>query len=230
MATFRLEPTANFIAQLRKGVLQQGSRKIFTRVAFNSVIIIQKIGNFLVNIFESTEVAQGLRGGGSDDLAAHFGLSDTEANQLASSMSQVIRQSVSIVTKPTDAGGIIQIRAISIDYAAFLNLPGASYVSQPSNITIPVMRWMLIDPNIDIGQAAFDIVFSGEGNGAIDARIEKVSRSGRAIMVSLEQLGGGGGYVLPSIVRGNAGDNFLEFVIRQPNVARQAIEIMLGSI
>lgn len=230
MASFRLEPTANFIAQLRKGVLQQGSRQLFNRVGFNSATIIQKIGNFLAGLFEGTGVIQALRGNGSDDLAAHFGLSDGEANQLASSMVEVVKKSVSLVTKPNDAGGVIQIRAIPIDYAAFLNLPNASYVSQPSNLTIPVMRWMLIDPDIDIGQAAFDIVFSGEGNAAIDARIEKVSRSGKAIMVSLKQLGGGSGYVLPAIVRGDAGSNFLEFVIRQPNVAQQAVQILLGSV
>lgn len=229
MPGFKLEPTPAFISQLRKGVLQQGSRQLFTRVAFNSSIIIQKVGNLLVTIFEGTAVAKGLREG-PDDLAAHFGLSDGGADQLASSMAEVIRQSVSIITQPTDMGGIIKIRAIPIDYAAFFSLPGASYVSQPSNLTIPVMRWMLIDPNIDVGQAAFDIVFSGEESAAIDARIEKVSRSGRAIMVSLKQLGGGGGYVLPEIVRGNAGENFLEFVIRQPNVAQQVVQIVLGSV
>ncbi len=230
MANFKLQPGTNFISQLRKGVLRQGSKKIFTRVAFNSANIIQKIGNFLATIFEGTDVAQGLRGGGSDDLAAHFGLSDAMADNLASAMAEVIRQSISITNIPTNQGGVIQIRAISMDYAAFFGLPGAEYLSHPSNITIPVMRWLLVDPNIDIGQAAYDIVFSGEGNTAIDARIEKVSRSGRAIMVALEQLGGSGGYVLPEIVRGYAGENFLEFVIRQPGVAQQVAQIVVGSI
>jgi hypothetical protein len=230
MATFKLEPTSSFIPQLRKGVLQQGSRKFFNRIAFNSTIIIQNIGNFLATIFEGTEVARSLRGTGSTDLAAHFGLSDSRADNLVSAMSEVIRQSVSIITKPTDSGGIVQIRAIPIDYSAFLGLPGAEYTSHPSNIIIPVMKWMLIDPDIDIGQAAYDIVFSGQENAAIDARIEKVSRSRRAIMVALEQLGGGSGYVLPAIIRGNAGTNFIEFVIRQPGIAQQVAKIVMGSV
>ncbi len=230
MASFILIPGPNFTSQLRQGVLRAGSRQFFTRVAFNSATIIQKIGDFLITAFENTEIAQALRGNGSDDLAAHFGLTDGQANSLVDSMGAIIRGSVLISTKPTDAGGIVQIRAIPIDYAAFLALSDGEYVSEPSGITIPVMKWLLLDPNIDIGQAAFDIVFSGERGSAIDARIDKISRSGRAIMVSLEQLGGGGGYVLPEIVRGNAGENFIEFVIRQPGVAQEVAKIVIGSV
>lgn len=230
MANFQLIPGPNFQAQLRQGVLREGSRQFFTRVIFNVTSIIGKIGNFLVTAFENTEVAQALRGNGSDDLAAHFGLTDSQANSLVDSMGIVIKNSVSISTRPLDTGGTVEIRAIPLDYSAFLALSDGEYISQPSNITIPVMKWLLLDPNIDIGQAAFDIVFSGERGAAIDARIDKISRSGRAIMVSLEQLGGGGGYVLPEIVRGNAGSNFLEFVIRQPGVAQEVAQIVIGSV
>jgi F0F1-type ATP synthase membrane subunit c/vacuolar-type H+-ATPase subunit K len=230
MANFKIETPANFTQQLRRGVLQNGSRAFFTRVAFNSANIINNIGNLLVSTFEATEVARSLRGNGVDDLAAHFGLTDSQADSLASAMAAIIRSSVGIVTRPTNNGGSVQIRGVPIDYSAFLGLPNAEYVSHPSNITIPVMRWLLLDPDIDIGQAAYDIVFSGQGSSKIDARIQKSSRSRRAIMVTLEQLGGGSGYVLPAIVRGNAGENFIEFVIRQPGVAQQVAKIVLGSV
>ncbi len=230
MASFNLRTTSSFIPRLRQGVLRQGSRVFFNRVAFNSSNIIQKIGGFLASIFEATEVAQSIRGNGSEDLGAHFGLSDARADGLVNGMAELIRNSVRIVTRPTNAGGTVQIRAIPIDYSEFFSLPGASFPSHPSNITIPVMQWLLIDPNIDIGQAAFDIVFSGEESVAIDARIEKVSRSGRAIMVALKQLGGGSGYVLPAIVRGNLGENFIEFVIRQPGVAQTVAQTVIGSV
>lgn len=230
MAQISLVPSPNFVAQLKRGVLKSATKEIFNRIAFNSSKIIQQVGNLLALSFESTEVAQALRGNSLDDLPAHFGLSDSEANQLVAAMSQVIRQSVTISTMPANAGGIIKINAVSTDYAAFLELPDAEYVSSPSNISIPVMRWLLIDPDIDVGQAAYDIVFLGDGGQSLDDRIEKVSRSGRAIMVTLERLGGGGGYVLPAIVRGNAGANFIEFALRQPNVASEIVKIVMKNI
>jgi len=201
MTNFNLIPGSNFTQQLTNGVRQQGSRKIFNKLAFNISKITNQIGDFLVNTFESTEVARSLRGDGLVDLPAHFGLSSSNANQLVSNMGDVIKQSINLGTKLSQNGGVIQIRAVDNSFAQFLSLPNSSYTSSPSSITIPVMRWMLINPDIDIGQAAYDIVFQGEGGSAIDTTIQKKSRSGRAIMVTLEQLGGGSPYVLPSIVR-----------------------------
>lgn len=230
MALIKIQPAANFLSQLQRGILKAGTKELFNRIAFNSSKIIQRVGTLLTTSFEATEVVQALRGNSAEDLPAHFGLSDARANQLVLSMSQVIRESISIITKSTNTGGIITINAVSIDYSEFFDLPGAAYSSHPSEITIPVMRWLLIDPDIDIGQAAYEIVFLGEGGSSIDARIEKVSRSGRAIMVSLDQLGGGGGYVLPAIVRGNAGSNFIEFALRQPGIAQEIANIVVRAI
>lgn len=229
MAKFNLEIPSGFKTQLRKGVSKNSTEQIFARIAFNSPNILQKVGSFLINTFESTEVAQSLRGNGSEDLAAHFGLSDGEANLLVDGMASIILNSIRIFTKPVGNRGIIRVSAINAGYSEFLSLPNAEYISQPSNISIPIMRWLLLDPDIDIGQAAYDIVFLGE-NSSFDDRIEQVSRSGRAIMVELETLGGGPSYVLPAIVRGSAGSNFLEFVIRQPNVAKQVSQIIINNI
>ncbi len=86
-----------------------------------------------------------------------------------------------------------------------------------------------MDPSIDIGQAAYDIVFQGEGK-KFDVRIQKVSRSGRAIMVSLIALGGGGGYVLPDIISGQGGQNFIEMTLGQKGVAMEAATILMKKV
>lgn len=233
MADFNLIPTSNFDAQLRKGVLRRGSKQLISRVIFNISQINQKVGEFLVSTFNETPVVAALRGQTSEDLPAHFGLTDSQAISLVEGMAQIIYDSVQVESKIIDGKALISIRAINTDFAAFLALPEASYVSHGAggtNIVIPVMEWMLIDPNIDIGQAAYDIVFNGDFGGKFDVAIHKVSRSGRAIMIELEKLGGSGGYVLPEIVRGGLGNNFIEFAIRQPGVAKKAIEIVVGSV
>lgn len=231
MANLNLIPSKRFTGQLKKGVLREGSKQLISRVVFNASKINQRVGDLLVSVFNETPVVAALKGQTSEDLPAHFGLTDGQAISLVEGMAQVIRQSVQIGSKLV--GGkraIISIRAIEADFVQFLAIPGASYISKPSNTLIPVIEWMLIDPNIDIGQAAYDIVFSGDFNNKFDAIIHKVSRSGRAIMVELEKLGGSGGYVLPEIVRGGLGNNFIEFAIRQPGIAQKAIEIVIGSV
>ena len=212
--------------QLTKGVRVNGSRIWSGRVLANASLISKDIGNMLVRKFNNTAVAKSLRGQGSADLPAHFGLSDSKANALADGMAELIRSSVHILRQDTKGIASIKIRAVERNWDKYLSLPGAQYVSNPSNITIPVVRWLLIDPNIDIGQAAYDIVFKGE-NEKFDVRIQKISRSGRAIMVSLATLGGSGGYVLPSIVSGQMGQNFIEMAIGQPGVAKEAALILM---
>jgi len=233
MVDFNLIPTQKFNEQLAKGALREGSKQLISRVIFNIGKINQEIGDFLVSTFNETPVVAALKGQTSEDLPAHFGLTDSQAIGLVEGMSQIIRESVQIESKIIKNKAIISIRAIHADFAAFLTLPGASYISHGAggnDILIPVMEWMLIDPNIDIGQAAYDIVFNGDFGGKFDAAIHKVSRSGRAIMIELEKLGGSSGYVLPEIVRGGLGNNFIEFAIRQPGIARKTIEIVVGSV
>ena len=123
----------------------------------------------------------------------------------------------------------MRIQAVSKDWDRYLSLPGAQYLSQPSNVVVPVVEWLLVNPNIDIGQAAYDIVFKGEGS-QFDARIQKASRSGRAIMVSLDSLGGSDGYVLPSIVSGQSGQNFIEYTLGQQGVAKKAAAILMKKV
>lgn len=226
---FKIEPTADFIAQLEKGVKREGSRVWARRALAGSSIISREIGTMLVRTFENTGVAKALRGHGSEDLPAHFGLNDSTADALVDGMAELIRSSVQILSQ--DRGGVVSLRiqAIEKDWEKYLSLPGAEYTSYPSNITIPVIKWLLVNPNIDVGQAAYNIIFEGEGKN-FDARIKKSSRSGRAIMVSLKTLGGGGGYVLPSIVSGGLGENFVEMTLGQRDVAMKASMILMKRV
>lgn len=224
-----LKPSAGFTRDLRRGVLQAGSRKALGNVRRRSRQVRTLIGDFLQQVFDQTDVAQSLRSKGSTDLPAHFGLSRLQGARLASNMGKVIKNSVKLTTRQFRNRGVVQVRAVNNDFQEFLGLPDASYISRQSGIAIPVMAWMLIDPNIDIGQAAYNIVFSGQ-NRRFDSRIDKVSRSGNAIMVTLKELGGGSGYLLPRIVRGEMGKNFIELTLSQPGVAQKVGQILFTAM
>jgi hypothetical protein len=227
MIKLTVVPSAQFDKQLEEGVVKYGSIAINNRIAFTFKQIASEVGNFIANTVSQTDVMKALRGQGGEDLPAHFGLSDGDANGLVEGMLDIIRNSVEVAfnTQNSDGRGTIIIRAVESDFQKFMALPGAQYVSQPSNITIPVMEWMLFDPSIDIGAAAYQIVFQGDKNFHSEN-----SRSGRAIMVSLEKLGGGGGYVLPSIISQTGGANFLEFAIAQKGVAQNVAQIVIDRI
>lgn len=226
---FKIEPTAKTMTQLMEGIKKSGSKILAGRALANAAAISTGIGNMLVNKFNHSAVARALRGQGAEDLPAHFGLSDSTANALVDGMAELIRTSVRISSRGTGSIVSVRIQAVDRNWEKYLSLPGAQYVSSPSNIVIPVAKWLLVDPSIDIGQAAYDIVFSGEDAG-FDVRIKSVSRSGRAIMVSLAALGGSGGYVLPSIISGQAGQNFIEYTLGQPNVANKAATILIKKV
>ncbi len=226
---FKLEPTSTTMTQLTKGVKKGGSRIWAGRAMANAAVISSDIGNMLVGKFNNTQVARALRGHGSEDLPAYLGLSNSTANTLVDGMAELVRTSVRILSRESVGIMSLRIKAVERDWGKYLKLPGAQYVSNPSKITIPVARWLLIDPNIDIGQAAYDIVFKGDDE-QFDVRIQKVSRSGRAIMVSLKTLGGSGGYVLPSIISGQSGQNFIEMTLGQPDIARMAAQILMKKV
>ena len=226
---FKLEPTINTADQLRKGVRREGSRIWSRRVLARASDISKGVGDMLVVKLNSSAVAKAIRGQGPEDLQAHFGLNDSTANALVDGMAQLIRSSISIRSRETGGAVSINVRAVERNWNTYLSLPGAQYVSSPSNITIPIARWLLIDPSIDIGQAAYDIVFKGE-DGKFDITIQQTSRSGRAIMVSLKTLGGSGGYVLPNIISGQSGQNFIEYTLGQPGIATEVANILMKKV
>ncbi len=225
---FKVEPTSKTRSQLSKGVRHEGSKVWAGRAMVNAAPISKGIGNMLVGKFNNSDVSKALRGGGGEDLPAHLGLDDHTANSLADGMAELIRNSVRIMTR--SAGGVsVLIQAVDNNWNDYLSLPGASYLSHPSEITIPVVRWLLIDPTIDVGAAAYSIVFEGEG-GQFNTRIQKISRSGRAIMVALKSLGGGTPYVLPSIISGGMGENFIQYTLGQKNVSMEAAHILMKKV
>lgn len=228
MIKIELPPT--FRKQLRTGVLTTTSSKFLAKAISNAPAISKLIGDMLVKHFNNSEVARSLRGSGVEDLPAHFGQKTETMASMADGMAELIRKSVKFSFRTVGLRASVMIMAVERDWNEYLNLHGAEYVSHPSNIIIPVMRWLLLDPNIDVGQAAYDIVFSGDYKGKFNATIQKASRSGRAIMVSLEKLGGTGGYVLPAIVSGGLGENFIEMTLRQKGVAQEAADIFMKRI
>jgi len=226
----QLIPATGFTKKLRDGVAYNVSRQWTGRVAAQSANITKEIGLLLEEALETSPVMKALRGYGGEDLPAHLGLSDKMANGLANGMIAIIKKSVMLSIRHSKYKASVRIRAGEKNWSEYLQLPGAQYISHPSNTTIPVLRWLLIDPNIDIGAAAYDIVFSGEQGGRWDVQIQKVSRSGRAIMISLDNLGGSGGYVLPSIISGGAGENFIEYALGRPNVLQVAAQIAMKRV
>lgn len=222
-----LLPSSGFDNQLRQGVLRESVRLINAKVSARANFLVRRIADIIVKVFLQTDVVKSLVSRNPVDLPAHFGLSDGQANALVAGMVSVLRDSVSAITS-TNAKKVVQIRAIDTTFDEFKSIVNASYISEQSNIEIPVMEWMLIDPNIDIGQAAFDIVFKGEKGGRFDTSIQRSSRSGRAVMKSLESLGGTGGYVLPDVVRSTGGKNFIEFAVTQKPVIDEIVTEVLN--
>lgn len=227
--TIQILPGNNFDIQLKNGVLTEATRLIGVKALANFPTLKIKIGQLLAGIFLKTEVARSLLGGGTTDLSAHLGLRPGEAEGLVNGMKNILQNSVTMITS-LKKEKVIQIRAVEADFGAFRVLPGASHINKRSGILIPVIDWMLIDPDIDIGQAAFNIVFSGDFGGKFDATIQQGSRSTKAIMVSLETLGGGGGYVLPAILRQSGGKNFIEAALRQQGVVDEIGKILLKGL
>jgi len=229
MPNIRIIPGSNFNRLLEDGVTKNVFNIMERRLISRENQISNDIGEYIISIFESTDVVKSLRGKGSVDLQAHFGLSDGLSNQLVDGMILIIRNSIKLSSRPASDNPSIQMRIIDTDWEKYIALPGARYFSSPSNIEIPVIEWLLVDPAIDIGAAAYDIVFRGH-SPKFDTRIEKVSRSGRAIMASLESLGGSSGYVLPDIISKNAGLNFIEYAIGQQGVANRVGEIVFNGL
>lgn len=227
--SIQIIPGNNFDAQLKKGVLEEAIRVIGIKALVNFPTIKTKIGQLLIRVFLKTEVVRSLLGGGSTDLSAHLGLRPGEGAGLVDGMKNILQNSVSMITS-IKKNKVIQIRAVEADFGAFRALPGASHINKRSGIAVPVIDWMLIDPDIDIGQAAFDIVFKGDFGGKFDATIEEKSRSREAIMVAIETLGGGGGYVLPAILRQSGGKNFIEAAIRQQGVVNEIGKILVRGL
>ena len=218
---------AGFMEQLHHGVKSGAAQRLIDAVHVRQRRIVSLIGGYLADQFNQTPVAQALRGASSVDLPAHFGLADAQASALADGMAGLIRGSVEIIPTRRKAGGHIRIKAVQKEWEKYAQVTGGSYRSQPSGVLIPVAKWMLVDPEIDVGQAAYSIVWEG---GAYASAIAKHSRSGRALMVKLGLPEANQPYVLPAIVHKQAGQNFIEYTLGQPGVAQQAAKLLMANL
>ena len=223
----QIKTPTGFMKQLHHGVKSGAARRLVDAVRARQERLVSLIGGYLADRFNQTPVAQALRGGSSVDLPAHFGLTDAQASALTDGMAGLIRNSVEIIPTRRKAGGHIKIRAVQKEWEKYAQLTGGSYRSQPSGALIPVAKWMLVDPEIDIGQAAYSIVWDG---GAHSSAIARHSRSGRALMVKLGLPEANQPYVLPAIVHKQAGQNFIEYTLGQPGVAQQAAKLLMVNL
>jgi len=236
MAIIRLDPNiAGFTKQLRDGVRGEMFRKLNAKIAIDGRKISKQVGKYLASELEKSAVIKSLMGQGPTDLAAHFGIKNAEAKQLAQAMLRVVRNSVEISTQKTQLAGVIKIRAINKNYREFLKLPGAKYISYSTKkkktrkYVIPIMKWMLIDPATDIFDFMYDIVFLGEESGKYDISIKRYSRSRRAITVPLKQLIGRTQYQLPEMLW-LSGKNFIDFILSDPAIIEKAVSIAAAGL
>ena len=203
-----------FDQQLKAGILKEAPKVLAQKATAVSTQLLGDIRNILINAVLATPVVQSLIANTPVDLGAHLGLRTGEGAGLVKGMLDIIKNAVTIVIA-NKLNGVIQIRAIESDFQTFLSLPGAIHINERTNTIVPVVQWLLIDPDTDIGQAGFDIVFRGREGGRFDVGIQRVSRSGRAIMIALEKLSGGSKYVLPDLIRFASGKNFILSAVTQ---------------
>lgn len=206
------------------------------RLLVNRYQVLVKIMAYLKLTFWETPVCKAMTGRDpANDLPAEFGITDHEMTLVAEHMAEVIGSSAMLVgpeipyTSTPGSVMVAEIKAVSADWPKYELGNKTAYESSPSGRWIRWMRWMLEQPEIDFITAAFDIVYRGE-NLVIDTRIQKRSRSGRALMARISQLQkiglDKGGYLFPDICRQKAGKNFLEYTFSQPGVGEHVLNIV----
>ncbi len=147
---------ATTVRSLNKEVTKQ-FRNLF--VSKKSAILGQ-IRQLLVSSVANTDVFAGLQGAFPNDpdkdLQASFGLTSSQAGSVTQNMLNIISQSVkdTIVGSQGTTLFIVEIKAIDDKFNEFLSIPGASFVSQPSNSAVPWMTWLLINPFVDFPSTA----------------------------------------------------------------------------
>ncbi len=215
-----------FRIQLIKGLTQE-LQKLFLSKKNN---ILTQVRQIIINAVAQSEAFRALQGAFPNDpardLQAHFGLSSSDAERAAQNILEVVGRSVVLETGSGGSGVLkINIHAIERSFTEFLNVPGGTFISEPSGATVPWITWLLVNPNVDLPKG-FNIVFT---NGLSSQDIRS-SRSGRALMKSLDSIvsGGisvGGIYAIPEIGRGGA-QNFISKAINSNKVRAQIIDIL----
>jgi hypothetical protein len=234
MSRFSIDIALQFNSKrLRRRLTEALSREvnqIFNRKKGN---IVNEIRQIIVTAIARSDAFKGLLGGFPNDperdLQAHFGLNTGTASAAGASILEIAAKSVRFTTNKGTGIFSINIRAIEDSFSEFLNVPGGTFISEPSGSTVPWITWLLVNPNIDIPQG-FNIVFA---NGLSSQELRS-SRSGRALMRSLDAILSngatiGGIYAVPGIGRGGK-QNFIFRAIDNKAVQNEIINVFVRNL
>ncbi len=234
MSRFGIDIDLQFNSQkLRRRLGEALGREVKKIFDVKKSNIKNEITQIIVRAIATSDAFKGLIGNFPNDperdLQAHFGLSGGAASSAAASILQIAAKSVRFTESKGRGIFSVNINAINDSFTEFLNVPGGTFVSEPSGATVPWITWLLVNPNVDLPQG-FNIVFS---NGLSSQEI-RTSRSGRALMRSLDSVtsGGitvGGIYAIPSIGRGGK-QNFIFRAISSKTVQNEIIQVFVRNI
>lgn len=234
MSRFAIEIDLKFNKQkLRRQLIKALSKELKKIFNIKKNKILNEMKLVVVKAIARSDAFKGLTGGFPNDperdLQAHFGLTSSAASAAGASILDIAAKSIKFTEDKGTGIFSVNVRGINDSFAEFLNIPGGTFISEPSGATVPWITWLLINPNIDIPQG-FNIVFA---NGLSSQEL-KGSRSGRALMKSLDSILSngaaiGGIYAVPAIGRGGKG-NFIFRAINTKAVQNEVINIFVKNI
>lgn len=232
-ANLRIElkyPTYAVQEKLIKHINTQVRAMMFDRLFVRQSSLLSQIGDLLAKEFAGSAVGATLLDPGTEsgDLIGHLGISTSQSRELGTAMMALIRGSVSLQAGKRQT--VIRVTAVSRDWNAYRSLPYAQYVSKQSGATIPVSDWLLVNPEIDVGQAEYDIAWKDDS--PFPDRSFKNSRSGIAVMIRQAKWGANwsGPWKLPTWVHKIGGENFIEYTLGQTGVASAVGKILLEHV
>ncbi len=219
------------IAELKNAVAKQFF-KIVNRAFRRSISDIKiEVAAELIRAVRNSPEFKALVGGSrapATDFEAQFGTGDIPAamNEMVDELANQVdaRFDIALSGQGKITGGII-LRLIEGDFEKAANVTGGTYVSKPSSSIIPWLRWILTAGNTTIDN--FGILFD------LTPRQTHASRTGRAIMVSLNTIGGQqlSHWTVPPMFQGDdINSNFITRALTQPRVIRKIEQIIQNNV
>ncbi len=232
------EATIDSVLKLK---INANKLKLFVAKAFKKIVdralkgslndIKFAVATEIVVAIKNSAEFSALVGGSSapdSDFEAQFGTTDIQLamNEVIDILaSQVeVRFQTALAGQGKITGGIV-LRMIESDFERVSNVPHGIFISKPSGSEVAWLRWILIAGATTIDN--FGILFD------LSPRQQHASRTGRAIMVSLntskgEQLSH---WTVPNMFQGDdVNSNFITRAITQPRVIRKIEKIIQDNI